>query len=981
MDGYSVKEAATVLGVPKRRVWELIARGVLSGAPEGDAGMRVFLQPRPGRSAPLSAARDEPPRTNGNGGHSEALGEGSPFREILTEFRSLTERYGQALLALGEARGEVAALRSRVELLEARLDLRLPGPRASSMVAWGMPDYAPPAPPQPEPVIPESVVPDSAAAEPNGPEAGEPETAPPPFDSAEFATEFAGEPPEMLSPEESERVLAPEQERRPVETPRRRRALRTHSAIAGIAEALVRAQDPTLADLPGAREAAEALAALQHEVEVRNVTLDAGAAGGAEPPAGAGAEPRAGAEPAAGVGAVAAETAEEMHAAGEMQAIGDLETVDSSFVEPAAAVAADELVAEEPRQPIEPEEQPTWPEAASQPEPVAEPEPELMAEPEAASSEPELGPEFGAEASTEAAAATDVGTDAEAPTVTAEPTRGAIEAAASVYSTEVVEPDWFADGDITWLEAAQAESEAGQQAPPATAEPHAAPVPEVEGHAEEEARSAELGDHERAHAEATPAAEAIQDAFEEAEPEGQATEAAPAVQGVAQVAAVRGVEAEAAREPEPAGPQPVAQPEEVADVASATASEAEPAEPEAVAELEPIADLQAAPEVEAVAQVEAGKPDVMAEAEVEASSDYEAARKADAVADVETAAEEEPALPEPSMEPEASAAIKGIQDAFEPAPPEATAFAEEPEETVAAAALATPSEAPFTPDDVAVFAVRQPEAEAPRSDATETERDDGPPETRSEAPGPTQQPPTVAAPPRIGLGGLAVKASVPPKVEPSAPPVTPLPEEEELMWLGDEFEAAELEIATPGWRSQPEASVQPVHDAPLHEMSDSDLAQLAQDEGWEADEVEAIRTLLGRPAPAPPQERAEPTRSERTVALPVDAPPPDDVHPMDEGPAQSAASEATVLEQEPMPSIQPSEVEPTSAAAEPIDATADETAAEPAAEPPLSVEETIRRSIAAHTERSPGAPEPEWLQRRRGPAANAYRRLRRLLPG
>jgi excisionase family DNA binding protein len=33
MDGYSIKEAATVLGVPKRRVWELIARGVLSGAP------------------------------------------------------------------------------------------------------------------------------------------------------------------------------------------------------------------------------------------------------------------------------------------------------------------------------------------------------------------------------------------------------------------------------------------------------------------------------------------------------------------------------------------------------------------------------------------------------------------------------------------------------------------------------------------------------------------------------------------------------------------------------------------------------------------------------------------------------------------------------------------------------------------------------------------------------------------------------------
>ncbi len=28
----------------------------------------------------------------------------------------------------------------------------------------------------------------------------------------------------------------------------------------------------------------------------------------------------------------------------------------------------------------------------------------------------------------------------------------------SYYSTDVVEPDWFADGDFSWLEAAQAEA-------------------------------------------------------------------------------------------------------------------------------------------------------------------------------------------------------------------------------------------------------------------------------------------------------------------------------------------------------------------------------------------------------------------------------------------------------------------------------------------------------------------------------------------
>ena len=128
MDGYSVKDAAVVLGIPERRVWELLARGVLAGAPEGPDGMLVYLQPaarRPRLRRAGGAGRPPKrpaPKANGNGGSHEL----SPFRELLTEFRNLTERYGQALLALGEARGEVAALRGRVELLEARMDLRLP---------------------------------------------------------------------------------------------------------------------------------------------------------------------------------------------------------------------------------------------------------------------------------------------------------------------------------------------------------------------------------------------------------------------------------------------------------------------------------------------------------------------------------------------------------------------------------------------------------------------------------------------------------------------------------------------------------------------------------------------------------------------------------------------------------------------------------------------------------------------------------------
>ena len=76
--------------------------------------------------APLPSWSTSRERSNGHGNARRTEAEASPFRELLTEFRGLTERYGQALLALGEARGEVASLRSRVDVLEARMDLRLP---------------------------------------------------------------------------------------------------------------------------------------------------------------------------------------------------------------------------------------------------------------------------------------------------------------------------------------------------------------------------------------------------------------------------------------------------------------------------------------------------------------------------------------------------------------------------------------------------------------------------------------------------------------------------------------------------------------------------------------------------------------------------------------------------------------------------------------------------------------------------------------
>ena len=219
MEGYSVTEAASVLGVPTERVWELLARGILSGTPEGETGMRVFLQPRP---APR-AAIEEPRAGNGDATPRPPEVESSPFRELLTEFRNLTERYGQALLALGEARGEVASLRSRVDLLEARFDLRLPM-----------------SGPVPQPGAPRG---SRTVAEPAAEDVGASRSA----DAAEHEVE---------------------------EPPRRKRGRAQRRATDEFAEALARAEDPTPAELPGAADAGAAFAALREEAELGAETAE-----------------------------------------------------------------------------------------------------------------------------------------------------------------------------------------------------------------------------------------------------------------------------------------------------------------------------------------------------------------------------------------------------------------------------------------------------------------------------------------------------------------------------------------------------------------------------------------------------------------------------------------------------------------------------------------------------------------------------------
>ena len=215
------------------------------------------------------------------------------------------------------------------------------------------------------------------------------------------------------------------------------------------------------------------------------------------------------------------------------------------------------------------------------------------------------------------------------------------------------------------------------------------------------------------------------------------------------------------------------------------------------------------------------------------------------------------------------------------------------------------------------------------------------------------------------------------------------------MWLGDEFEEASLEIATHGWGS-PDVAVAAKEVAPALELSDSELSQLAEDEGWDLAEVEAIRSLLGRPsdsaaktetvgetsAPAEPDEpngasgtefvgeRSEP-RPDPPEDQREDRPEDPPENQLENPPAGTAAawsyerSDLTGTAEGASSSVDepPSVDVPTNILGRPYQG------AEPMTQP-------IQRGGAV-------APigDPQWLRGRQGPAATAYRRLRRLFPG
>jgi hypothetical protein len=667
MDGYSVKDAALVLGIPERRVWELIARGVLASSREGPDGMRVFLQPRVAAQAavpePHIYRADEPepsPRSNGNGGSHEM----SPFRELLTEFRSLTERYGQALLALGEARGEVASLRSRVELLEARMDLRLPGTRPASTVAWEIPGYAPggePSEPEPEASAEAMPEPEPDVDLP----ADELEVEQPMVAEADLA-------PEPAEPSEPSDVAEPSAGRQRRAESRRRKIKGGRSALVGIAEALARAEDPTLAELPGAEEAAEAMAALQADVDAAH--------GDAEPAA----------SDAASLEPEPIEEEPEVFTDASMAALSvPAEGLVADAEEPWEAEASAEIpdvmevsfvtAAEDGESELPPEAGGDWAEEAD----AAEAALNEAALTEEALTEDAIIESAPVEPAPQPAAEAHQVTAPTAPEpALPEGTHELLSAPDSPYSADVVEPDWFADGDFTWLEASQAEAAAPENAPAAEPEPRIEAPSAVEPASAAEPASAiepdvdafEPSAHDEFRAEEEARA-AIQEAFQEAAAPDAATQASVAFE-------------------EPA---------------------AEPVE-------EAVQEAFAAP---------AGIPDAEAEAEPQAETSAEMVEEAiqDAFA--------ERAGPAPAPQPEATAEPEAAPEEFVAEPPEMTSAA--PATTVEAPAAPSGEEElmwlgdEFEEASIEVAAQGWRSADAPAAPAHESPSREAPPLELSDA--------------------------------------------------------------------------------------------------------------------------------------------------------------------------------------------------------------------------------------------------------
>ena len=895
IEGYSVDEAASVLGVPKGRVWELLARGILAGTPEDGGGMRVYLQGRPmepivGKppQSRQSEPDERPPRTNGNRGeHGQPGFEASPFRELLTEFRNLTERYGQALLALGEARGEVASLRTRVELLEARVDLRLPS--SAPFVQWA------PRPPGPEadesePVADATdmeataaVVPDTIEAEPEPLEAVV-EVPPAPEAGAQAAP------------------AAPRSPKRGSSRPRSRRQ-GARSATKGFVDALARAQDPTISPLPGGDAAQTAFNELRERIRRESL----------------GAEARESTE---------ATEARESTGATEAIEAEAADSIDVGEAAPAEAVELDPLLADEELGGAMQEAPITSMEAVAAEEPASSSLAETSDQVEAVAQveqleEGEPVPVQQFVESEEPVAHEEpvelVEPPASAPPAEPETAAEAIEAAepvAPTYSHEWDEPDWIAEEDIDWgTEQPQAQLEAvalGESPEVGWSE-----LPRAEGEAHHEAEG--------------QAVEAEVEALDEAEEEAVEAEAQPMVSGAeahdeAELHPVEAVkETREGEEGAPLDAEPLRGDEEIREEPQPSEADKEPyAEPESLRMEDETREEPQALAAELKTRVEAEPLPLDADKEIQAGSESLGV------------AEERREGPRPPEVQEAGAASKssGAQIDAEPARP--------------------PVLGSTTPHAI--------EVEAPRS--------------------------------ATGFGGTVPEASSSVKSEPQGQdPGQPAGSEEELMWLGDEFQAGPAAWSTPGRATtipKPAAT-----EAMVSAAEDEALARLAVERGWDDAELHAIRSLLAQPGRvvldeseseaqttpvADDEARSEETRDEEALDWeqgPSAWNPPPLAHEsrnlpgaveLDQAMAAfevSAWSKEAISHQTDEPRrTEPDDPQPASQRSESSAFREEPEPSRPSAQPPEPREET----------------DADWLRGRRGPAANAYRRLRRLFP-
>jgi hypothetical protein len=928
MDGYSVKDAAVVLGIPERRVWELLARGVLAGAPEGPDGMIVYLQPRggpvsmaPSQAAAGAASEASGARTNGNGGSHEL----SPFRELLTEFRNLTERYGQALLALGEARGEVAALRGRVDLLEARMDLRLPSTPATSTVAWEMSDFAAEeAPARSASGADAAVVEEAASPESGAAVAGEDEPAAEPMiDLVEEA---------IVEELPAEEELIPEPAVEQIDGSEALVAIETAAVEPAIVEVPMDEATPE-AETPEAVAAEVGAAEPEPEIVPAVEPEPMAAATPAEPEEAAEEPPEAPRRRARGGRTATAAFAAALARADD-PTIAELPGAE----ETAAALAALQRDIDASHAVTQPDIEPVPAESSD-----AADEPDAIAETESVA-EPAVIEETAAVAAIEETPApAELPAEAEVP----EPP------VPSYYSTDVVDPDWFADGDFSWLEAAQAEAvriEAERSQAPDASPESAAGV--LEASADEEPPAAEGEPHEAVPDEPVAQAEAP-----EPIPERMRTPITPsdAPRGTLDDASgdLRAVPMEMRDEATGV----------VADVAFGEHPDTDATAPDVAHDrFEPSVESQAMAEEEARSAIQDAFEEAPGGREEESPfAEGTAVAVATAVAEPETELEAEPDVAEdhasnladeaPAMadEPEAGA----IQQAFEP-----------PEQSAGERVRAE-----YQPDheaEVETEAIQEAFEEpmpAPEWSAAEPEAAfaDEPPRTIDDAP------PASHGTPRTTAAAVATFHGPEEFIAPSAPATPPAPApmnadpapstgtqsaptpgEEPLMWLGEEFEEADLEVAAQGWRSPGAAPAAQAEPTPVLELSDAELAQLAEDEGWDADEVEAIKRLLGRPSDAPPPEMIPPAAPVRD-AVPQGSPP-------------SSAQSDQPSGGSPAP--------PATAASQPSFADTSETPQSWSPPPPDS---------AAGTETDETI-DPNWLQGRSSAAADAYRRLRKLFP-